>query len=169
MAITVNVQDAAGIDQVDAFVRGYKQNAETFLWTEVSRGYTDENGQVVLGGSLGTGVRIHVQPNRADSAGWVGPVGVIIGDGPELIDLAGSFDNGETVTAYINYMIDPLADPDAPFAPLWTYWKDTTDDGTILRLMKGEERRPFSNDMTDPLYRHVLVGPFLTYAEAVAA
>lgn len=146
------------------------QYVQVKAWNLDYRSYTAETnatGDVSL--TVDAGIyKVWVEANRDNAwlPQWVGANGA----GVPTIEQAGEFavaDGGTmTVNAALSDEVQLYGADDVVGMPfLW--WKDTTD-GTVIRLLPGEERRPFSGDRYDPLYKHVLTGPFTTYAKAAA-
>lgn len=129
---------------------------------------TNASGVAVVSVTAGTYV-LHAEEmsTTAYDPQWIGPHGV----GVPTMEMAGQF----TVADAGNLAVPMRLETDVHMygedrGPIgYTFWKDTSNANAIVRLAPGEERRPFSGDKTDPLYNHVLVGPFLTAAAAAAA
>jgi len=129
---------------------------------------TNGSGVAVVSVAAGTYV-LHVEEMNTSiyDAQWVGAHGEGVAD-PVM---AGQFtvaEAGNTAVA-MRLETDLHLYGEERGSNGYTFWKDTSAGGAVVRLAPGEERRPFSGDKTDPLYKHVLVGPFLTAAAAAAA
>jgi len=161
--ITLTVQDHAGV--VIQYVQARVYDQFGVFGGSLA---TDATGKAVFTLPAGT-YQIALEETRTNSypPQWVGPHGVGVatqleGDKFVLADAGALTPTVKLETA--DHMFGAAID-----GAVYSFWKDTSAAGAVLRLLPGEERRPFSGDKTDPLYKHVLVGPFLTAAKASAA
>jgi len=161
--LTVTVTDHGGTVVAGVLVRAYDALG-VFGGSATSNG----SGVAVVTVAAGT-YTVHVEEmnTRVYQPQWVGAHG----EGVATQEQAGTFTVADAGNVAIPVRLETdlhLFGEEVDGAP-WSFWKDTTAGGTVLRLLPGEERRPFSGDKTDPLYKHVLVGPFTTAAKAAAA
>jgi hypothetical protein len=147
-----------------------KQYMQVKAWNldfQVFGAETNASGDVSL--TVPAGVyKVWTESNRDNVwlPQWAGKNGA----GVATMDQAGEFtvaDSGTTaVTFLLSDAVQLYGDATAVGMPfLW--WKDTTANA-VIRLLPGEERRPFAGDRQDPLYKHVLAGPFTSYDDAAA-
>lgn len=147
-----------------------KQYMQVKAWNldyQVFSAETDSGGNVSL--TVPAGIyKVWTESNRDNVwlPQWAGENGA----GVPTIEQAGEFTVTDSGTTTVEFLLSDATqlygDPTVVGMPfLW--WKDTTAD-SVIRLLPGEERRPFSGDRQDPLYKHVLAGPFTSYADAAA-
>ena len=146
------------------------QYMQVKAWNLDYQWYTDETdasgnaSMTVVAGIY----KVWVESNRNNTwlPQWAGENGA----GVPTIEQAGEFTVTDGGTTSVNFVLSDAqqlyGDADVVGMPfLW--WKDTTAN-EVIRLLPGEERRPFSGDRQDPLYKHVLAGPFVNYDDAAA-
>lgn len=160
---TVTVTNHAGANFQNALVRAYD-----LFGNYGGAAVTNVSGVAVVSVTAGTyNLFVEDQSTTEYQPQWVGPHGEGVAD--QVV--AGEFtvaDAGNLAVAMrLETDLHLYGEEVGPNGYL--YWKDTTNANAILLLAPGEERRPFSGDKTDPLYKHVLVGPFLSVAAATAA
>jgi len=170
LTVTVKQHDGTTNQQyvlVRAYNTGYTGQASD---TYVAGGETNSSGVVALTVPDGTYI-LHFEPtaDRTYVPQWLGPhtFGVLEMDQAKVVTVSGA----TAVTMNLEttqHLYGTDADVQFDTVP-WSWWVDTTNADAILRLLPGEERRPFNGDKLDPLYKHVLLGPFTTRAKAVTA
>jgi hypothetical protein len=158
--LTLTVQDPAGTAAPDVEVRAY--NGTVFA----AAGRTNASGVIAFAALPDASYKVHLNPNdHTYPTQWANggydaltaPVVATIAGGPQAVTL-----KLRTATSP-EELDDTLARANVVF------WKDTSAGNTVIALNPGEERTRVFDDRADPIYHHVLVGPFLTSAKAAAA
>lgn len=166
LTVTVEGSDGTTVQQY-VIVRVYAYGP---LGTFQGQAETNSSGVATFTVANGT-YTIHADPtkDRTYEPQWLGPhnYGTLDPDLVKQVTVSGNTSvtfnlEDSTVLHGVNSDTEIVQVP-------WTWWIDTSNGDTPIRLLPGEERRPFSGDRTDPLWEHVLLGPFLSRADAVAA
>lgn len=170
LTVTVKQHDGTTNQQyvwVRAYSTGYTgQSSNTY----VAGGETNGSGVIALTVPDGTYL-LHAEPtaDRTYEPQWLGPHQYGVLDQEAAGDVVVSGATAATIILETSAHLRGV-DTDVPFDQVpWTWWVDTTDADAILRLLPGEERRPFNGDRLDDLHNHVLLGPFINRADAVTA
>lgn len=168
--LTVTVKQHDGTtNQQYVYVRAYNTGFTGIASdTYAAGGETNSSGQVALTVPDGTYI-LHADPqaDRRYGPQWLGShsYGVLEQDQAVTVTVSGA-----TAVTFNLETAQHLYGTEAEVNQVpWVWWVDTSDSDAILRLLPGEERRPFNGDRLDPLHQHVLLGPFISRADAAAA